>query len=118
MTRRRPIAAVAAPAALVLLLFVPAPEPSVAPAPARGTAFAWARDAFWRSLETRFAEARAAGCDAQVSTMAHDLSTVARDVGALERDPLGPDAPVFDSLETALFVLGPAVAACPARLRE
>jgi hypothetical protein len=105
-------------AALFLLLAIPAPEPRVPPAPARGAAFAWDRDAFWRALETRFAEVRAAGCHQANPASARGIADLTRYLAALGRDSLGPDAPVFDSLEAALFSLGPVVAACPARLRQ
>ena len=107
----------AATGALVILLFVPAPAPRVPPAPARGGAFAWARDAFWRSLQERFAAARAAGCATAARETDAGLAAIARDLVALDRRAAGPDDPRFDSLETAQFTLGPLVAACPARLR-
>jgi len=111
-------AAVGAFAALFLLLAIPGPEPEVEPAPARGAAFAWNRDAFWRALETRFAATRGAGCEAAGPETARGLAAITRHLTALDRRASAPDAPVFDSLETALFTLGPVVAACPARLRE
>ena len=121
-TIRRIASRVAAGAAALLVLFlllaIPGPAPRVAPAPARGAAFAWDRDAFWSALETKFAAARAAGCGATTPAAARGLAALARDVAALETRALAPDAPVFDSLETALFTLGPVAAACPAHLRD
>jgi len=118
MTRRQLVAGAAALVALFLILCIPGPEPRVAPAPARGAAFAWDRDAFWRALETRFAEARAAGCHRADPATARGLAALTRGLAALGRGAVGPDAPVLDSLETTLFTLGPLVAACPARVRE
>src|SRR2546426_8593391 len=49
---------------LLVVLSLPGPEPPVAPAPARGHGFAWNQDAFWRSLEKTYGDARAVGCRA------------------------------------------------------
>lgn len=105
-------------AALFLLLAIPAPAPRVAPAPARGAAFAWDRDAFWRALEREFAAVRAAGCDSAAFAATLDVNGLSRYLATMDRDSLGPDAPVLDAFEGVLFALGPVVAACPARLRE
>lgn len=108
-------AALAGLAGLFLLLAIPEAEPEVAVAPARGGAFTWDRDAYWRSLEARYAEARAA------SAAGRDAGTVralAATVEGVSRRALGPGAPVFDSVETALFALGPDVALRPALLGD
>ncbi len=102
-------------AGLFCLLAIPEKEPEVAVAPARGGAFAWDRDAYWRSLEARFAAARvdsAAGRDpGAVRALAARVEDVSRRV-------LGPEALVFDSIETTLFELGPDVALRPALLGD
>lgn len=108
----------AALAALFLLLAIPAPEPRVAPAPARGAAFAWDRDAYWHALEVRFTQVKAAGCAAAAPAESRGVADLQRHIARLDRDSLGPDAPVLDSTEATLFALGPLLAACPARLRD
>jgi hypothetical protein len=121
LTRRRGrfLAAAAAGAlALFLLLAIPAPEPPVPPAPARGAPFAWDEDALWRALEARYTALRAAGCDSVGPAADREIVAVAAAVAALDRRTLDPLDPILDSIETDIFELGPAVAACPAGLRD
>ena len=103
---------------VLLLLAVPAPEPRVPEAPPGGGAFAWNQDSLWQSLEQEFAAARAAGCAAAGPTVAGGLAAVSRVLDTLSRRPVAPTDPQLDSLERRFFALGPAVAACPERLRD
>lgn len=99
-----------------LLLAIPLPEPAPPVASSTTRAFAWDRDAFWHGLESRFAEARNAGCAAVDSTAAREAAEVARWIEALDARPVEPADPMLDSLETGFFTLAPLVAVCPDRL--
>ncbi len=116
MSRARRYAA-ATPLVLFLLLAVPLPDPPVAPAPPDAEGFAWRSDSLWDALEEGFLEARVAGCGTG-EVVGAELAELNRVIGRLSPDPLGPEAPVFDTLETRLFRLGAIVAACPDSLRE
>lgn len=63
-------AAMAGLLGLLGLLAIPGPEPEVAEAPARGHPFTWDHDAYWRSLEARYANARALGAEADTARAA------------------------------------------------
>jgi len=103
--------------ALLLVLSVPGPEPPVAPAPPRGGGFAWNQDVYWRSLETTYVHARAAGCETAVPAAARELSALNAWADLLLRTRLAPDAVALDTLERRFFRLAPLVAACPRDLR-
>lgn len=105
-------------AAVFLLLSLPPTEPAVGPAPEHSRSFAWRQDALWRALETRYVEARAAGCDRGADLTTRNIKTLQDAVGMLHDTPLAPDDATLDSLEARFFALGPAVAACPRFLQE
>jgi hypothetical protein len=87
-------------------------------APARGAPFSWDRDAWWRALEARYDSLRTAGCDSVGPAANREAVSFGEAVTALDARAREPDDPVFDTLETAYFELGTAVAACPAALGD
>src|SRR2546425_11751976 len=101
---------------LLAVLSLPGPEPPVAPAPARGHGFAWNQDAFWRSLEKTYGDARAVGCRAADPVAGRELSALGSTADRLLGTPLDPGAAVLDSGERRLFTLAPPVAAGPPAL--
>src|SRR5881628_829442 len=103
---------------LLAVLSLPGPEPPVAPAPARGHGFAWNQDAFWRSLEKTYGDARAVGCRAADPVAARELSALGSTADRLLGAPLDPGAAVLDSVERRFFTLAPLVAACPRHLGD
>src|SRR3989442_836403 len=103
---------------LLAVLSLPGPEPPVAPAPARGHGFAWNQDAFWRSLEKTYGDARAVGCRAADPVAARELSALGSTADRLLGTPLDPGAAVLDSVERRFFTLAPLFAACPRHLGE
>ena len=116
--RSRLLALLAALTATVALLCIPDSAPALPPAPERGGAFTWDRDAFWKSLETRYVEARENGCATAGPAIARqfpELEAMLADLSARVADPADP---AFDRLETIYFSLGPLLAACPQRLGE
>src|SRR2546430_4251964 len=103
---------------LLAVLSLPGPEPPVAPAPARGHGFAWNQDAFWRSLEKTYGDARAVGCRAADPVAGRELSALGSTADRLLGTPLDPGAAVLDSVERRLFTLAPLFAACPRHLGD
>src|SRR5438093_2172082 len=103
---------------LLAVRSLPGPEPPVAPAPARGHGFAWNQDAFWRSLEKTYGDARAVGCRAADPVAARELSALGSTADRLLGAPLDPGAAVLDSVERRFFTLAPLVAACPRHLGD
>jgi hypothetical protein len=113
------IAAVAGALATVfLLLCLPAAEPAVGPAPEHDRSFAWRQDALWRALETRFVQARAAGCDETADPTMRHIRVLHAAVETLFDGPVAPRDAALDSLEARFFALGPVVAACPRFLQD
>src|SRR3989449_2311921 len=102
---------------LLAVLSLPGPEPPVAPAPARGHGFAWNQDAFWRSLEKTYGDARAVGCRAADPVAGRELSALGSTADRLLGTPLDPGAAVLDSGRRPLLSLAPPVAAWPRPLR-
>ncbi|TFG50921.1 MAG: hypothetical protein E4H38_02740, partial [Gemmatimonadales bacterium] len=103
---------------VLLLLAVPAPEPRLPEAPPGGGAFAWNQDSLWRALEGDFAAARAAGCTATGPEVESGLALVDRVLDTLSSRAVASTDPLLDSLERRFFAVGPAVAACPGRMRD
>src|SRR5436189_653455 len=103
---------------LLAVLSLPGPEPPVAPAPARGHGFAWNQDAFWRSLEKTYGDARAVGSRRAAPVAATERSAVGSTADRLLGAPLDPGAAVLDSVERRFFTLAPLVAACPRHLGD
>lgn len=119
---RRSARRIAVPVALLavafLLLAIPEAGPGLPPAPSRGAAFSWNQDRLWDSLELRYRVARTAGCPARNAVTDSTLLRLAVVIDRLETAPAGPDAPLLDTLEAAMFASGPLVAACPRPLPE
>lgn len=104
--------------AAVVALAIPWPSGTV-PVPARGEAFIWRQDARWRALEERFRATRQRGCAAAGDDIAAGLGRIRASLETLASDhDRGPDDGALVDLETAMFAVGAAVAACPAALSE
>lgn len=114
------MAAAVAAGACAIFLVLAIPDRAIVPpaAPARGGVFAWDRDAFWRALEQRFAQARAEGCTIAGRRASVAFARLDAKISALRGRQLAPVDPAFDSLETAFFLLSPDAAACPALQQE
>ncbi len=102
---------------LYIVLLIPASVPSFTPT-AENHPFIWNRDAYWSQLESRFKEARSAGCANLSSSIAAGFSRVDSLLKHLQVDTLRPEAPVFYEMESALFSLGTNLGACPERLPD
>jgi len=94
-------------------LAIPPAESPVAAAPEHGLSFAWNRDALWRSLEREYARMRGEDCRRTLARSNEAFAALYPTLGAVATGHLDPDAPALDSLESGLFALAPAVAACP-----
>jgi hypothetical protein len=105
-------------AGVLLLLTVPAPGPRVPDAPSGGGAFAWNQDSVWQALEREFAAARAGGCATAGPAAANGLDAVRQLLDTLSGRAVAAGDPLLDTLERWFFAVGPAVSACPERLRE
>ena len=80
--------------------------------------FLWDSDEYWSLLESRFRDARAAGCDSLAERIALDLRRIDSLPRMVESEILPPDAPLFAELETRYFELSVLLAACPSSLPE
>jgi hypothetical protein len=100
-------------AAYLLLLI---PDPAVPVPPAQGKEpFAWNRDEYWSSLESRFKEARTEGCAGLSSAIARRLSQMDSLNLRLQIGSRPPAMPVFAEVESNFFELGVLLSACPSR---
>lgn len=106
-----------AASAFYLLLLMPNADP-VLSAPTDGRPFAWNRDDFWSSLETRFRGAREAGCETLHDQVEGELRSVRQLLASIDRETAGPDDHRWLTIETSLFNVAPLVAACPTRLLD
>ena len=95
-----------------VLLLIPDRESRV-PVGANQQPFAWNRDAFWKSLEAQFTEARATGCSSLTPRISASASAIQDALRTMESNRLSPADPLWARLETNLFHLAPLVAACP-----
>jgi hypothetical protein len=102
---------------LYLLLLIPDPTVPVRLAPNREP-FAWHRDEYWSSLESRFKEARTKGCADLSSTIAWRLPQVDSLCERFQTGLLPPAEPAFREVETSFFELGVLLAACPSAISE
>jgi len=107
---RRALLVVACLVLPALALAVPARAPDPPAAPAGAAAFAWNRDAYWATLERRFADLRNDDCAARAPTA---LAAVDTALGRLRERSIEPEAASLDSLERQFFELAPVAAACP-----
>ena len=83
---------------LYLVLLIPAPEP----APNRNAGrqpFAWNQDEFWEELESRFVQARTAGCDALAGNVAGDHARISQTLDEISQRPLPPEDSRFATFE-------------------
>ena len=102
---------------LYILLSIPAKE-AVQATGAGKPSFAWNQDEMWRALETRFREARDAGCSAVDAELQKGLQEGDRHRDMVAAGRFMPADPLFDDMEMNMFGLGPLVAACPEHLPE
>jgi Permuted papain-like amidase enzyme, YaeF/YiiX, C92 family len=100
------------------MLSIPATDPSVPAARVGARAFAWNADSLWRELETRFSNARRAGCGTAESDEGRAVASIATTADGLRSRIVEPTDPVLDSLEARFFRLGTLVAACPAHFSD
>ena len=114
---RRVLAIAALLCLLYIVLLFPARAPSIPPTP-ENHPFIWNRDAYWSQLESRFKEARSAGCANLSSSIAAGFSREDSLLKQMQTDTLQPEAPVFDEMESALFALSTNLGACPERLPD
>jgi hypothetical protein len=114
---KRVLAATASLCLLYIILLIPEPSPSI-PSTTENHPFIWNRDAYWSQLETRFKEARAAGCVNLSSPIAAGFFRVDSLLKHLQADTLQPEAPKFDEMESVFFALGTTLGACPERLPD
>jgi hypothetical protein len=98
---------------LLIALTVPARVPEAGAAPPGAAAFTWSRDAYWASLETRFAALRSGDCATLVPAALREHAGIDSLLGRLHRETVSPESARLDSLERRFFELAPAVAACP-----
>lgn len=101
-----------------VLLAVPTPEAPVAPAPQGAQSFAWNRDAYWQSLESRFVEHAATGCRQNDSSILARMATLDSRLHTLRLTTTAPNSSILDSLERHFFELAPLVAVCADRLPD
>jgi hypothetical protein len=104
------------PFAYLLLLIPDSPAP--VPLAQNKEPFAWNRDEYWSSLESRFKEARTKDCIDLSSAVAGRLSQVDSLCEHLQTGLLSPAEPVFGEVETNFFELGVLLAACPSTISE
>lgn len=102
----------------IAALTVPIPAPDPAPAPPGARSFVWDREAFWDGLEQRFAAARDLPCETTEVDAAEQVDALDLQLATLRGAPVPPEAPILDSVEVRYFLLGTAVAVCPALMPE
>jgi hypothetical protein len=107
-------------AVLYALLLIPDAERSTPlPAPSKHIRpFFWNQDAYWDSLEVRFANARGKGCDLITILIQSAFQQWTYRLEALDRGTFPPSAPIFGEIEQLTFQLGPWIAACPQYLSQ
>jgi hypothetical protein len=102
---------------LYLFLLIPAPIPATPEAGARAP-FVWNQDDYWTELESRFSQARLAGCDSLVDRINQGFELLDSLTAVIQHTSFDPSAAVFSDLEAAFFEMGVLIAACPTRLQE
>jgi len=99
--------------ALLVALILPSRVPEPEAAPAGAAAFKWSRDAYWASLEERFAVLRTGDCATIEPAARREHAGLDSLVERLRRGSVPPESVLLDSLERRFFDLAPAAAACP-----
>jgi hypothetical protein len=102
---------------LYALLLIPDPIPPVQTGAGKQP-FLWARDAYWAALEKEFQQSRSLGCNGLAKQIEASLAEIGKSLEFLATTNVPPTAPVFATLETNVFHLGPMMGACPERLPE
>ena len=80
--------------------------------------FAWNQNQMWQALETRFRNARSAGCSDTTQEIGQRLQNGHQQLAALAGGKFDPADPLFSAVESNLFNLGPLMAACPEHIDE
>jgi hypothetical protein len=99
---------------LLVALVLPSRAPEVEAAPPGGAAFTWSRDAYWASLEARFAALRTSDCAGIEPAARREQGGLEALLARLGREQVDPGSVLLDSLERRFFEIAPAAAACPA----
>lgn len=116
-TRRfRPVA-LGATTLVAAALFIPDPVPRLPENPNRKP-FHWQQDDRWDALEVLFTQARAAGCDKIRDPLRQAIQRGWQLAKVATSGPLAPRAPVLDTIEETIFMLGTVVGACRESLPE
>ena len=116
-TRGRRALLMAILAGVVLALFLPAAPPPVLANPHR-TPFRWRENPRWFGLEARFRQLRLAGCAQITARIDAELRRGRRFIDVVESRAWDVQAPVFDSVESNTFDLGPMIGVCTGRLPD
>ncbi|RPH94673.1 hypothetical protein EHM69_06755 [candidate division KSB1 bacterium] len=103
--------------ALYLTLLIPDPAVLVSRAQDKEP-FAWNRDEYWSSLESRFKEARAEGCAGLSLAINQRLSKIDSLNVRLRNGSLPPTMPVYGEVESNFFESGVLLAVCPSRASD
>jgi hypothetical protein len=101
-------------AVLLVALVLPARAPEAEGAPPGAAAFAWSRDAYWASLEARFAALLTDDCAVIEPAARREQGELEALLARLGREQVDPGSVLLDSLERRFFEIAPAAAACPA----
>ena len=91
---------------LYALLLIPDPIPPVQTGAGKQP-FLWARDAYWAALEKEFQQSRSLGCNGLAKQIEASLAEIGKSLEFLATTNVPPTAPVFATLETNVFHLGP-----------
>lgn len=75
--------------------------------------FVWNQNEMWQALETRFRDARSAGCPRTDAEVLQRLQEGKRQLAVMAGKQFAPSDAFFDELESNLFGLAPLMAACP-----
>ncbi len=105
-------------AAGVLIGLLLIPDPTPLPEGAGQAPFLWDRDDLWTSLETRFSQARAAGCESLQAEIDAHLDTLLARIEDLGSPAPSAGDPRLSELEAQLFDLAPLVGACTERVPD
>lgn len=103
--------------ALCGLLLIPAPA-SPPPGPATERPFEWNQDDLWLTLEQRFRDASALGCERLREPIDARIRRGDRLLAEFATRSIGPEASILDSIEYNTFQLAPLIAGCIHRLPE
>ncbi|MDA8239355.1 MAG: YiiX/YebB-like N1pC/P60 family cysteine hydrolase [Nitrospiraceae bacterium] len=81
-------------------------------------AFAWNQDAYWKTLEGKYAKLRQTGCRGAEADVKQRLDGLKKLLTTIDSRMFGPEASEFDELERQMFEAAPLVSACNAVIAE